>query len=234
MTWRIPLTERRYATLIRACGPTLNTEELTIDAFYDSLDLFIHRISPHDKIIFLGDLNTRLYLVPSRVMAASRPSPRICVLLLLVVPLATADTFYGPPKPAPCYGPPITKTETVTDTNTVTVTTYSTVYEEKVEVETQYTTEVVTDTVSTYVTVTTTNVVTETEQEYTTVYSTTINTNTVSETTTTFITDTVIATETECMRPSHPAPTSFVSADFGAFKGYKGFRDFDFVGYNPF
>lgn len=60
MTWRIPLTKSRYATLISAYAPTLNDTELIKDEFYESLDTAIRTVPFADKLILLGDFNARV------------------------------------------------------------------------------------------------------------------------------------------------------------------------------
>ena len=60
MTWRIPLANQRYATVISAYAPTLNAEEPDKDRFYDSLDMTLQAIPRSDKIILLGDFNARV------------------------------------------------------------------------------------------------------------------------------------------------------------------------------
>lgn len=57
MSWRIPLTNSRYATLISAYAPTLDAEEESKDRFYSQLHTLFQSIPHDDKIILLGDFN---------------------------------------------------------------------------------------------------------------------------------------------------------------------------------
>lgn len=59
MSWRIPLTNSRYATLISAYAPTLDAEE-SKDRFYSQLHTLFQSIPHDDKIILLGDFNARV------------------------------------------------------------------------------------------------------------------------------------------------------------------------------
>lgn len=60
MSWRIPLAKGRYATLISAYAPTLDSEDDVKDAFYRSLDTTIRSAPRNDKLILLGDFNARV------------------------------------------------------------------------------------------------------------------------------------------------------------------------------
>lgn len=60
MSWRIPLTNSRYATLISAYAPTLDAEEESKDRFYSQLHTLFQSIPHDDKIILLGDFNARV------------------------------------------------------------------------------------------------------------------------------------------------------------------------------
>nr|XP_027227478.1 uncharacterized protein LOC113819443 [Penaeus vannamei] len=60
MSWRIPLTDSRYATLISAYAPTLDAEEESKDRFYSQLHTLFQSIPHDDKIILLGDFNARV------------------------------------------------------------------------------------------------------------------------------------------------------------------------------
>ena len=60
MSWRIPLAKGRYATLISAYAPTLDSEDTIKDSFYESLDATIRSVPRNDKLILLGDFNARV------------------------------------------------------------------------------------------------------------------------------------------------------------------------------
>ena len=60
MTWRIPLTNRRHATLVNVYAPTLNSDDNVKDQFYAQLHEIIQAIPREDKIILLGDFNARV------------------------------------------------------------------------------------------------------------------------------------------------------------------------------
>ncbi|XP_069984652.1 transposon TX1 uncharacterized 149 kDa protein [Penaeus vannamei] len=57
MSWRIPLTNSRYATLISAYAPTLDAEVESKDRFYSQLHTLFQSVPHDDKIILLGDFN---------------------------------------------------------------------------------------------------------------------------------------------------------------------------------
>ena len=60
MSWRIPLAKGRYATLLSAYAPTLDSEDVTKDSFYELLDSAINQTPREDKLILLGDFNARV------------------------------------------------------------------------------------------------------------------------------------------------------------------------------
>lgn len=60
MTWRIPLVKGRFATLISAYAPTLDADNNTKDAFYESLDAVLSTIPDSDKLVLMGDFNARV------------------------------------------------------------------------------------------------------------------------------------------------------------------------------
>ncbi|XP_034071876.1 LOW QUALITY PROTEIN: uncharacterized protein LOC117545945 [Gymnodraco acuticeps] len=60
MTLRIPLVKNRFATLLSAYAPTLPSESVAKDSFYQSLDEALRRIPKNDKIFLLGDFNARV------------------------------------------------------------------------------------------------------------------------------------------------------------------------------
>lgn len=71
MTWRIPLTKGRFATLISAYAPTLDAEHNIKDDFYRALDSVIQKTQTTDKLILMGDFNARVgteHLVWSKVI----------------------------------------------------------------------------------------------------------------------------------------------------------------------
>ena len=60
MSWRIPLAKGRYATLLSAYAPTLDSEDVIKDSFYELLDSAINQTPREDKLILLGDFNARV------------------------------------------------------------------------------------------------------------------------------------------------------------------------------
>ena len=71
MTWRIPLTKGRFATLISAYAPTLDAEHNIKEDFYRALDSAIQKTQTTDKLILLGDFNARVgteHLVWNKVL----------------------------------------------------------------------------------------------------------------------------------------------------------------------
>ena len=60
MTWRIPLTNKRYVTIFSVYAPTLIAEEQEKDIFYDTLETALRSVPQSDKIILLGDFNARV------------------------------------------------------------------------------------------------------------------------------------------------------------------------------
>lgn len=53
MTWQIPLTKKRYATLISAYAPNLDLDLESKEAFYAFLNAVICRTTPTDKLTLL-------------------------------------------------------------------------------------------------------------------------------------------------------------------------------------
>ena len=60
MTLRIPLSKNRHATVLSCYAPTLDSDEIIKDAFYDGLYHAIRNIPRTDKIILMGDFNARV------------------------------------------------------------------------------------------------------------------------------------------------------------------------------
>ncbi|XP_041934160.1 uncharacterized protein LOC121696990 [Alosa sapidissima] len=60
MTWRIPLTKKRFATLISAYAPTLDADNNTKEDFYHRLDEVIQKVPAADKLLLMGDFNARV------------------------------------------------------------------------------------------------------------------------------------------------------------------------------
>ena len=60
MTLTLPLSGRRHATLVSAYAPTVTNPDEVKDKFYDDLDFVISATSRTDKLILLGDFNTRV------------------------------------------------------------------------------------------------------------------------------------------------------------------------------
>ena len=59
MTWRIPLAEERFATLISAYAPTLDAEHNVKEDFYRALDAILQKTPATDMLILMGDFNAR-------------------------------------------------------------------------------------------------------------------------------------------------------------------------------
>ena len=60
MTLRLPLAKNRFATFLSVYSPTLDSSDDVKDRFYDTLYSTLRRISQDDKIILLGDFNSRV------------------------------------------------------------------------------------------------------------------------------------------------------------------------------
>ncbi|XP_076043776.1 uncharacterized protein LOC143026877 [Oratosquilla oratoria] len=60
ISWRIPITNRRYVTLVNVYTPTLVSDDEIKDPFYAQLNDIIQAIPREDKIILLGDFNARV------------------------------------------------------------------------------------------------------------------------------------------------------------------------------
>ena len=60
MSLRISIGLNRYATLISAYAPTLNSADTAKEKFYFDLRSLLNKIPHHDKIILLGDFNARV------------------------------------------------------------------------------------------------------------------------------------------------------------------------------
>ena len=60
MTLRLPLTQKRYCTIISIYAPTMTNTAENISRFYSQLNETLGNISNSDKIILLGDFNARI------------------------------------------------------------------------------------------------------------------------------------------------------------------------------
>ena len=60
MTLRLSLPDKRHATIVSACAPTLTNPDEVKDKFYIDLDSVISAASRTDKLILLGDFNARV------------------------------------------------------------------------------------------------------------------------------------------------------------------------------
>ncbi|XP_076031929.1 uncharacterized protein LOC143019833 [Oratosquilla oratoria] len=60
MKFSLPLSKNRHATIISAYAPTLTSTEETIAQLYSDLNAILHSIPANNKLILLGDLNSRV------------------------------------------------------------------------------------------------------------------------------------------------------------------------------
>ena len=60
MTGSLPLTEKKFVTLISAYAPTMTNPDETKDKFYEDLVDTISSVPNTDKLIILGDFNARV------------------------------------------------------------------------------------------------------------------------------------------------------------------------------
>ncbi|XP_030401681.1 uncharacterized protein LOC115642368, partial [Gopherus evgoodei] len=60
MTMQLPLQKGKQATLISAYAPTMTNPEDVKDKFYEELDALLSSVHRTDKLILLGDFNTRV------------------------------------------------------------------------------------------------------------------------------------------------------------------------------
>ena len=60
MTLRIPLTRKRFATVVSAYAPTMTNPEEVIEQFYSDFRATISAVPQADKLIILGDFNARV------------------------------------------------------------------------------------------------------------------------------------------------------------------------------
>ena len=60
ITLRLPLRNKRHATIISAYAPTMTNPEDTIETFYEELSKQLDSVPRTDKLILLGDFNARV------------------------------------------------------------------------------------------------------------------------------------------------------------------------------
>ena len=60
MILRLSLRDKRHATIISACAPTMTNPEEIKDRFYEDLEVLIASVPKDDKLVFLGDYNARV------------------------------------------------------------------------------------------------------------------------------------------------------------------------------
>ena len=60
MTFRLPLSGNKHATIVSAYAPTMTNPDEVIDKFYDDLDKIISATTSTDKLILLGGFNARV------------------------------------------------------------------------------------------------------------------------------------------------------------------------------
>ena len=60
MTLRLPLSGNKHASISSAYAPTMTNTDEVKDTFYDNLDSIISATPRTDKLILLGDFNSRV------------------------------------------------------------------------------------------------------------------------------------------------------------------------------
>ena len=61
MTIRLPFYhEKKFATIISACAPTMTNTVETKDKFYEDFEYVISSVLAEDRLIILGDFNSRI------------------------------------------------------------------------------------------------------------------------------------------------------------------------------
>ena len=60
MKLRLPISKKRYATIISAYAPTLTSQDEVKEKFYADLKALLLTIPPSDKVLLLGDFNARI------------------------------------------------------------------------------------------------------------------------------------------------------------------------------
>ncbi|KAJ1160520.1 hypothetical protein NDU88_001022 [Pleurodeles waltl] len=60
MSLQFPLKEKRHATFINAYAPTMTSPEEIKDKFYEDLESLIASVTKEDRLVILGDFNTRV------------------------------------------------------------------------------------------------------------------------------------------------------------------------------
>ena len=60
MTLRLPLSDKRHATIINTYAPTMTNPDEFKDKFCDDLDSVISTTPRTDKLMLLGDLSARV------------------------------------------------------------------------------------------------------------------------------------------------------------------------------
>ena len=59
MTLRLPLSDKKHATIVSTYAPTMANQDEVKDKFYDDLDSVISVAPRTDKLILLGHFNAR-------------------------------------------------------------------------------------------------------------------------------------------------------------------------------
>ena len=59
MTMRLPLVKDRFLTIVSVYAPTLTSDDVVKNSFYDQLHDLLVKIPSDDKLILLGDFNAR-------------------------------------------------------------------------------------------------------------------------------------------------------------------------------
>ena len=60
MSFRLPMQDNRFATVISVYAPTLLTDAEVKEAFYSDLRNLLRQVKSEDKVLILGDFNARV------------------------------------------------------------------------------------------------------------------------------------------------------------------------------
>ena len=60
MFLRLPIQDNKFATVLSVYAPTLQAETAVKEAFYCNLHNLLQQVDSKDKLLILGDFNTRV------------------------------------------------------------------------------------------------------------------------------------------------------------------------------